>query len=112
MSITRSVRAEASRNERGSAEARRRRRVWLLETYRADHDLFAFIHDGIWWPVAVGKGEPACRCYRCGELLSLATLTVDRIIPGCQGGTYRRTNVRPACFDCNNETGQRVRGRK
>jgi hypothetical protein len=53
-----------------------------------------------------------CRCYRCGKPLVFETLTVDRIVPGCRktaefpkGGTYRRSNIRPACGDCNSETG-------
>lgn len=46
-----------------------------------------------------------CRCYRCGCLLVDGTLTVDRIIPGVKGGTYRRNNIRPACGLCNSETG-------
>jgi 5-methylcytosine-specific restriction endonuclease McrA len=50
-----------------------------------------------------------CRCFRCGELLDTTTVTVDRIIPGCQGGTYRRDNIRPACGGCNSETGGRTR---
>lgn len=71
--------------------------------------------------------EGFVRCYRCGCLLfnpdsmedavaglmgvSVAAdpLTVDRIIPGCQGGTYRRTNIRPACGSCNSETGGSTR---
>lgn len=41
-------------------------------------------------------------------------LTIDRITPGCQGGTYRRSNIRPACGGCNSETGGALasRGRK
>jgi len=58
----------------------------------------------------LGQGDPACRCYRCGKLLLLDTLTVDRIKPGCQGGTYRRENIRPACEDCNSRTGGALRG--
>lgn len=52
-----------------------------------------------------------CRCYRCGHLLTLETMTVDRIVPGCQGGTYRRTNIRPACSGCNSTTGGATRGK-
>jgi hypothetical protein len=57
---------------------------------------------------------PACRCYRCGTLLSADTLTVDRIFPGILGGLYRTvlrdkrekvTNIRPACGPCNEKTG-------
>lgn len=105
-------RGTSNGNERGSAEARRRRREWLVETYRADADLSSFamsVHP--WQPprqvqCPLGSGEPACRCYRCGTLLSVDTVTVDRIKPGCEGGTYRRDNIRPACGTCNSSTGQ------
>ena len=67
------------------------------------------------------------RCYRCGMLLfnperpippaplldePILPLTIDRIVPGCQGGTYRRGNIRPACGDCNSETGGRLATRR
>jgi hypothetical protein len=59
---------------------------------------------------------PACRCYRCGKLLTVDTVTVDRIVPGCvktamfpNGGTYVRHNIRPACGDCNSKTGGATR---
>lgn len=107
-------RGTTNRNDRGSAEARRRRRVWLIETYRADQDLSDFeISSKPWQPphkvaVPLGSGEPACRCYRCGRLLDVDTVTVDRIKPGCEGGTYRRDNIRPACSTCNEDTGRKL----
>jgi hypothetical protein len=61
--------------------------------------------------VNIGDGEPACRCYRCGKLLTVDTVTADRIKPGCQGGTYRRENLRPACLSCNSITGATTRRR-
>lgn len=112
-------------NQRGSATQRRRRREWLLETYRADVDAVRIRHvfnghENVWFAKSaydqvemlamldedahidlVGV-EPACRCFRCGKLLTLATLTVDRIVPGYLGGRYRCDNVRPACERCNN----------
>jgi 5-methylcytosine-specific restriction endonuclease McrA len=54
------------------------------------------------------KREPAARCYRCPKLLNFDTITVDRIIPGCKGGTYRRNNIRPACGPCNSSTGAKL----
>lgn len=74
-----------------------------------------------------------CRCYRCGGLLynpddrpstdghaviwegtfyKVQPLTIDRIIPGVKGGTYRRTNIRPACGLCNSETGGALASRE
>ena len=94
---------------RGNTEDRRRRRAWLMAVYASDVEGF-------------------CRCYRCGVLLynpdegayitfvdrayprvAVLPLTIDRIVPGCKGGTYRRSNIRPACGTCNSETGGRTR---
>ncbi len=91
------TRGTTNGNARGGSADRRRRREWLVETFRADVDM----------PL----GIPACRCYRCGKLLTADTVGVDRIIPGCQGGTYRRNNIRPACGPCNSITGGSVRRR-
>ncbi len=105
------TRGATNGNSRGSSYARRERRAWVLETWKAD--------------VAVvdpesGEPVPTVRCFRCGKLLtdkgvgeSLA-MTLDRIFPGILGGLYgtvrrdkkeRRTNLRPACDPCNSETG-------
>lgn len=124
-------RGTTNRNDRGSSEDRRRRREWLVETYRADVErVIIRIADGdpieSWWAkpgdyvdylarLATESGleinvtvEPACRCYRCGKLLTANTVTVDRIVPGARGGTYRRNNIRPACAYCNSETGAKL----
>lgn len=79
-------RGTTNRNARGGSDARRRRRAWLVKTYASDV-----------------PGH--CRCFRCGRLLTEVTVTVDRIVPGCEGGTYARHNIRPACADCNQRTG-------
>jgi len=103
------TRGTSNSNARGSSYSRARRRQWLLEHYRANVDWHPYpprINAGN--EVPLGEGEPACRCYRCGKLLTDNTVTVDRIIPGRDGGTYRRTNIRPACGLCNSETGGRL----
>jgi 5-methylcytosine-specific restriction endonuclease McrA len=82
-------------------------------TYRANVDAVWLINDdGV---VIVWEADeldlfavPACRCYRCGDLLVFENVTVDRIVPGCMGGTYRRNNIRPACAGCNSETGGKL----
>lgn len=84
------MRGTSNSNARGSSYARMRRREWLVDTYASEHP---------------GK----CRCYRCGTLLDVLTVTVDRIVPGCQGGKYTRDNIRPACASCNSVTGGAVR---
>lgn len=121
------VRGTSNANQRGNSEARRRRREWLVEAYRADVDVSVArttenrVFDVQQYnPRLDGCGyvrEAACRCYRCGKLLSADTVTVDRIVPGCtktkmfpNGGTYVRWNIRPACGPCNSETGGGLRG--
>ncbi len=106
MSTATARRGTSNANERGNARDRRRRREWLVETYAADRELR---RDGLGQMDTLRPGSqfgvPTCRCYRCGVLLTVDTVTVDRIIPGCKGGTYRRDNIRPACGRCNSETG-------
>ena len=93
-------RGTSNTNVRGSSYGRRVRRAWIMVAYASDVKGFV-------------------RCYRCGCLLynpdtppdpihGLPTprpLTIDRIIAGCKGGTYRRNNIRPCCSPCNMETG-------
>lgn len=102
--------------DRGNTTDRRRRRVWLVEAFRADVDLadiianpFMSYGNGRPWEVTRGTGIPACRCYRCGVLLTVDTVTPDRIIPGAKGGTYRRNNIRPACSRCQSITGNEIK---
>lgn len=118
-------------NEAGSAEDRRRRRQWIMENFAADMSKVTITVDedgrpghsgdrGPWVEYTRGPEslvqlqaswgrscvvEPCVRCYRCGRLLTIETLTVDRIIPFCRGGTYRRNNIRPACSRCQSITG-------
>ena len=103
MTDTPTRRGTSNGNRRGGTDDRRRRRAWIMITYASDV-------------------SGLVRCYRCGELLynpdappeivRLALsptiprpLTIDRIIAGCKGGTYRRNNIRPCCSSCNMATG-------
>lgn len=80
------MRGTSNSNQRGSSRDRARRKIFLMKTYASDI-------------------PRKCRCYRCGKPLTLKQITVDRIIPGCLGGTYGRNNIRPACSWCNTKTG-------
>lgn len=107
--------------DRGNSTDRRRRSEWLVETFRADQDLVTcplpWSRPEPWprndtSPEDMNLGwtrEPVCRCYRCGKLLTVETVTADRIIPGAQGGTYKRNNIRPACQPCNSITGNELK---
>lgn len=87
-------RGTTNTNQRGGTPARRARKAWLVQTFRADVEV---------------DGQPACRCYRCGVLLTAATVTTDRITPAALGGRYRRDNIRPACQPCQSLTGVELR---
>lgn len=109
-------RGTSNGNSSGNSEDRRRRKAWLLDTFQADVDTLPYHYPAdpekvFWEAVPLGTGAKACRCYRCGTLLTFETLTVDRIIPGCRGGKYRRDNIRPACGPCNEKTGGSLRAR-
>src|SRR5213595_2589086 len=83
-------RGTSNSNERGNAAARRVRKQWLLDSF--------------------GNGEIAYCCFHgCKEALTFDTITVDRYpIAGCDGGTYKRGNIRPACGPCNSADGARL----
>jgi 5-methylcytosine-specific restriction endonuclease McrA len=101
------MRGTTNRNARGSSKDRAARKWWLLDTFAADVEYSELHRVGLkfWF-----RHRQACRCYRCGVLLTYDTLTVDRIVPGCKGGRYVRNNIRPACSACNSETGGACRG--
>lgn len=67
-------------DQRGSSEARRVRKKWILTTF--------------------GDGT-TCKCTYCPKKLTFKTLQVDRKLPGFMGGTYRRDNCLPSCKECN-----------
>jgi 5-methylcytosine-specific restriction endonuclease McrA len=109
-----STRGTTNKNVSGNSTDRRRRKAWLVDTYRADVDVVAATYPVVRprvRTVSLGRGVPACRCYRCGTLLTVETVSVDRIVPGCLGGTYRRDNIRPACAWCNSSTGGKLTGK-
>jgi len=70
---------------RGGSTLRRHRKQFLLDTF------------GNGKQVACRIGFPGCV-----GMLDETTLTVDRWpIPGSAGGSYRYSNIRPACQSCN-----------
>lgn len=84
------ARGTSNSNSRGSAEGRRRRKQWLLDNF--------------------GDGTTApCSFQPCDAVLTIETITVDRYpIPGCDGGTYVRSNIRPACGPHNSDHGLKL----
>ncbi|GAA2681732.1 MULTISPECIES: HNH endonuclease [Actinosynnema] len=77
-------RGTTNRNRRGSAADRRARRAWLVAKYGDDGRVL---------------------CFECRTVLTVDTLSVDRVVPGVLGGTYHRSNIRPMCLRCNSCAG-------
>ena len=88
-----SARGTTNRNDRGSTRDRRARKLWLLSA-------------------AAGFGGDGhtvqCTTPGCDVVLDFDTITVDRITPGIEGGTYRRDNIRPKCGPHNYGDGGRL----
>lgn len=120
------ARGTSNKNKRGSSYDVRRRKEYLLKTYAADWPLVrvtwavtgettveAYVvtvealraYEG----VLEAEEVPTARCFRCGALVWFETISVDKIVPDCKGGTYRRENIRPACDDCQTTTGNQIR---
>lgn len=102
------MRSTTNSNARGSTKDRRVRRRWLVQEFRANVDVVEIRIAGggtFLTEVPVGTGVAACRCYRCGVLLTESSVSPDRIQPGVDGGSYRRGNIRPACVPCQCSTG-------
>lgn len=101
--------------KRGTTAQRRARKERMMADWRADVDVIATVwrHPMVpaWVVVTIheevplGLGTPAVRCWRCGDLLTIDSLTVDKRVPDCEGGTYADDNIRPACLSCNSITG-------
>lgn len=73
--------ARAGGDKRGNASDRRARKLWMLS------EAAGFGGNGVCVP-----------CVFCETSLSYATVEADR--KDC-GGSYRRSNVQPACRPCN-----------
>lgn len=94
MSGPNSPRGTTNRNQRGNTQERAARRQWLLDTFG----------DGTEAPCMI-QWDANC----LGTVVD-GTITVDRHpIPGVDGGTYDRGNIRPACQPCNSRAGTALR---
>jgi 5-methylcytosine-specific restriction enzyme A len=50
-----------------------------------------------WWKRRVASG----RCHYCGREVGARRLTLDHVVPLIRGGKSLRSNVVPACKECN-----------
>lgn len=82
-------RGTTNRNDRGNAADRRARKLYLLDEFG----------DGVTVACALGVSP------NCPGTVTFDTLSVDRIVPGIEGGRYTRDNIRPSCLPCNSLTG-------
>lgn len=50
-----------------------------------------------WWQQKTSSGI----CYFCGKKFSPKELTMDHLVPLAKGGTSSKSNLVPACKECN-----------
>jgi len=60
------------------------------------------LRDSQWWKRRLSKGI----CYYCGRPAAPKDLTMDHIVPISRGGKTTKSNVVPACKECNNNKKQ------
>lgn len=85
-------RSRSNRNDRGSSTDRRRRREWLVTEYGDGQDVACFLQ----------------RSPHCLYVLDVDNVSPDRVKLGVHGGTYRRSNILPACLPCQCHQGGQV----
>lgn len=52
-----------------------------------------------WWKNQLAKGL----CYHCGNPFHPSELSMDHLIPLARGGKSNKSNLVPACKECNNK---------
>lgn len=52
-----------------------------------------------WWRRKISEGV----CYYCGRKFPPSQLTMDHIVPLIRGGKSTKSNIVPACKECNNK---------
>jgi len=95
-------RGTSNSNSRGSSKDREARRHYLVHRY-GDGQVA-----GLRTTCQDRHCGATCTCVFCGVELDANTLSVDRIVPGIEGGRYTRDNTRPACLPCNAADGARI----
>jgi len=89
-------RGTTNRNLRGNTRQRRLRRQWLLDTFGNGTEVECQLRETL-------------RCMRRATVLDINSVSIDCYpIPRCDGGTYARGNIRPACLPCNSRHGGRL----
>ncbi len=60
------------------------------------------LRESQWWKRRLAKEV----CYYCGRSTSCKELTMDHIVPISRGGKSTKSNLVPACKECNNKKKQ------
>ncbi len=52
-----------------------------------------------WWKNVLARGK----CYYCGRKFHPSQLTMDHLVPLARGGKSKKSNLVPACKECNSK---------
>lgn len=70
-----------------------------LEEIRKEKQKARLLKNSSWWRKKISKR----RCYYCNKEVSEKELTMDHVIPLVRGGKSVKSNIVPACKECNNK---------
>mgnify|MGYP001627262624 CR=1 FL=1 len=69
------------------------------EQIKAEKQKAKLLKNSSWWRKKISKR----RCYYCGKEVPENELTMDHVIPLIRGGKSVKSNIVPACKECNNK---------
>ena len=69
---------------------------------RKERQIARDLRDSQWWKRKLDKGN----CHYCGKSFPPKELTMDHIVPIARGGKSTKSNVVPACKECNTKKKQ------
>lgn len=80
-----------------------KRESFIVEVTEADlkreREKARTLRQSQWWKRKLSAGV----CHYCGRQVGARQLTMDHVVPLIRGGKSSRSNVVPACKDCNTQ---------
>jgi 5-methylcytosine-specific restriction endonuclease McrA len=67
------------------------------QSIRREKDKAREIRRSRWWSTRIARGV----CHYCGGTFPPSELTMDHVVPVVRGGKSIRSNLVPACKECN-----------
>lgn len=69
------------------------------EEIKKEKEKARLLKNSAWWRKKISRR----RCFYCGKEVSEKELTMDHVVPLIRGGKSVKSNLVPACKECNNK---------